>query len=272
MGNNKNDIEGNNDKKSFDNISHNVALLVPILKVKKEKKKGNMSCINTTVQFIDNITSNIITNDNNKNNDNNNTTSSSSSSIQHTKSNTSGTNKLKSSLKHNSSSSSILSQNNDLNSNIISTSSSIQTTTTTIPTITTTSSNTDIVEIPSNNIIKKESNKINSEINYTNPHDTIILNNILTINLQIKNKLIEECNIIIELLLRKRYCNLSECKLFEIGGTRKRKLLDSSLSSSSAITTGIKDITSGLTTSASSSSATETKSTGSVKIEESNDC
>jgi hypothetical protein len=274
LGNIKQDTDSNNTKTSID--SNNVAL-VSVLKVKKEKKKNNMSCMNTEVQFIDNnndIAANVITDNNDTGNNNytnsnniikinptSSSSSSSSSSIQNTKNNTSCTNKLKSSLKHNSSSSSLLAQKNDLKLNIIYTASTIQSPPTTIPTTT-------ILEIPGKDIIKKESNKINSEINYTNPQDTIILNNILTLNLQIKNKLIEECNIIIELILRKRYRNISECKLFEIGGTRKRKLLDSSLSVTS---TGIVDITSGLTV-ATASSATSTRSTsGSMKIEKSND-
>lgn len=276
LGNIKQETDSNNTKTCVD--SNNVTL-VSILKVKKEKKKSNMPYINTTVQFIDNnndivsnvlITDNNNTSNNNYTNSNNITTSSSfsSSSIQNTNSNSSCTNKLKSSLKNNSSSSSILSQKNDLKSNIISTTSTIQSTTTTIPTISTVTYN-NILEIPGKDIIKKQSNKIKSEINYTNPHDTIILNNILNLNLQIKNKLIEECNIIIELMLRKRYRNLSECKLFEIGGTRKRKLLDSSLSIAS--TGGIADITSGLTVAAALSATTTTRSTSGMKIEKSND-
>lgn len=251
LGNIKQDTDSINTKTSVD--SNNVTL-VSILKVKKEKKKSDMSCINTTVQFIDNnnnndIISNVAITDNNNTSNNN---------------YTSCTNKLKSSLKHNSSSSSIVSQKNDLKLNIISNTSTIQSTTTTIPTISTATYDK-ILEIPCKDIIKKQSNKKKSEINYANPHDTLILNNILTLNLQIKNKLIEECNIIIELMLRKRYRNLSECKLFEIGGTRKRKLLDSS---SSVASTSIADITtSGQTVAA----ATATRSTSGMKIEKSND-
>ena len=256
LGNIKQETDSINTKTSVD--SNNVTL-VSILKVKKEKKKSDMSSfINTTVQFIDNnnnnndIASNVVITDNDNISSNY----------------TSCTNKLKSSLKHNSSSSSIVSQKNDLKLNITSNTSTTQSTTTTIPTIST-ATHDNILEIPCKDIIKKQSNKKKSEINYTNPHDTLILNNILTLNLQIKNKLIEECNIIIELMLRKRYRNLSECKLFEIGGTRKRKLLDSSLSVAS---TGIADIaTSGQTVAAAASSATATRSTSGMKIEKSND-
>ena len=256
LGNIKQDTDSNHTKTSVD--SNNVTL-VSILKVKKEKKKSDMSCINTTVQFIDNNNNNDIVSNNVVITDNNNTSNNNYTSC---------TNKLKSSLKHNSSSSSIVSQKNDLKLNIISNTSTTQSTTTSIPTISTPTYD-NILEIPCKDIIKKQSNKKKSEINYTNPHDTLILNNILTLNLQIKNKLIEECNIIIELMLRKRYRNLSECKLFEIGGTRKRKLLDSSLSVAS---TGIADITtSGQTVAAATSSATATRSTSGMKIEKSND-
>ena len=107
LGNIKQDTDCNNTKTSVD--SNNVTL-VSILKVKKEKKKSDMSCINTTVQFIDNnnnndIVSNAVITDNDNTSNNN---------------YTSCTNKLKSSLKHNSSSCSIVSQKNDLKLNIIS--------------------------------------------------------------------------------------------------------------------------------------------------------
>jgi len=210
----RNNVQGNgNINYNVSSVDSNTATLVPILSKGKKGRKRNITFTNS-LQFNDNnIISNAI-NDYNHNIINASLSSSTSAntiSNHHLKSNNIIANKLKLLKQKSNVYSTSLNQNNNSNINI------------------NTANNTTHTSAIMNTMVettKAEQSMKRIKIDYSNTNDTIILKKILHYNMQYKDKLIEECNILIELLMRKRYRNVMECKIFEMGGPKKRKLID----------------------------------------------